>query len=87
MGGRITRIYRKIFKKNRIYSKKKAYGYKERNEEDRKNFIEEIKDIDPANIVYIDEAGIDDNETYDYAWGPKGQRVYAMKSAERLSSN
>lgn len=26
---------------------------------------------------------IDDNETYDYSWGPRGQRIYAMKHANR----
>lgn len=26
---------------------------------------------------------MDDNETNDYAWGPKGSRIYAMKNAER----
>lgn len=33
--------------------------------------------------MYIDETGIDDNETYDYAWGPKGPRIYGKKKAER----
>lgn len=28
---------------------------------------------------YLDESGIDDNEVYHYAWGPKGERIYGLK--------
>lgn len=45
--------------------------------------MEKIKKIDPSTIVYIDESGVDDNETNSYAWGPKGERIYAEKNAER----
>ena len=45
--------------------------------------MDEIKQKDPASLVYMDESGINDNETSDYAWGPKGQRVFDMKNAER----
>jgi transposase len=50
--------------------------------------LEEIATKNPENIVYIDESGIDDNEEYPYAWGKKGERIYAMKSGvkrKRLS--
>lgn len=33
-------------------------------------------------MVYLDEAGIDDNEDYAYGYGPKGSRFYAMKSGK-----
>lgn len=42
-----------------------------------------MKDIDPANIVYSDETGIDDNEVPITGWAPKGERCHAQKSAER----
>jgi len=45
--------------------------------------MEKIKTVDPSTIVYIDESGIDDNETNQYAWGPKEARIYAEKNAER----
>lgn len=83
MGSRIASLDWKVIKKNRIHSKKKSYGYKERNEEKRKEFNQEIAEYKIEDIVYIDEAGIDDNETYDYAWAPKGQRIYALKNGER----
>lgn len=31
----------------------------------------------------MDESGIDDNETYSYGWGPKGQRIIHMKRSNR----
>ena len=69
--------------KNWLYTKKKTYGYKERNEEKRQEFQNAIKDIPPEKLVYLDESGIDDNETYPYGWGPKGSRVYGMKNGNR----
>jgi hypothetical protein len=41
--------------------------------------LEEIKGIDPANIVYSDETGIDDNEVLLVGWAPRGERCYAQK--------
>jgi transposase len=62
---------------------KKTFGYTEANAEKRKQFLEEIKDIDPALIVYSDETGIDDNEVPNTGWAPRGERCYAEKKAER----
>lgn len=31
----------------------------------------------------MDEAGIDDNETYPYGWGLKGERVHGMRLSKR----
>jgi transposase len=45
--------------------------------------LEEIKNIDPANIVYSDETGIDDNEVVSTGWAPRGKRCYVQKKAER----
>lgn len=33
--------------------------------------------------VYLDEAGIDNNDEYAYAWGLRGKRVYGLKRARR----
>lgn len=62
-----------------ITLKKKTYGYVERDEESRKEFIETLSKIESQKRVYIDEAGIDDDEVYPYAWGKKGHRIYGMK--------
>lgn len=33
--------------------------------------------------MYADEAGMDNREDYEYGYGPKGERVYALKSGKR----
>ena len=45
--------------------------------------MQEISFIDPSNIVYSDEAGIDDNEVPPTGWAPVGERCNAEKKAER----
>lgn len=45
--------------------------------------MEEIKNIDPATIVYSDETGIDDNEVPMTGWAPRGKRCHAQKNGER----
>ena len=38
-----------------------------------------LSTVDPDDIVYADESGMDHRDEYDYAYGPKGERVYALK--------
>ena len=64
---------------------KKTFGYTEANSKKREQFLEEIKQIDPALIVYSDETGIDDNEVPNKGWAPCGERCYAGKNAERTT--
>ena len=45
--------------------------------------MEEIRDIDPANVIYSDETGIDDNEVLMTGWSPRGERCNAQKKADR----
>jgi transposase len=45
--------------------------------------LEEIKSIEPAKLLYSDEAGIDDNEVLLNGWAPRGERCHAQKRAER----
>ncbi len=62
---------------------KKTFGYIETNAEKRKQFLKEIKNVDPSMIVYSDETGIDDNEVSPTGWAPKGKRCHAQKKGER----
>ncbi len=62
---------------------KKTFSYAEANAAKRKKFLEEIQNIDPANIVYSDETGIDDNEVPVTGWAPLGERCHAIKKSER----
>jgi hypothetical protein len=40
--------------------------YAERNKEKRKEFLAEIKKFDPADLVWLDESGIDEFLQRDY---------------------
>jgi len=64
--------------------KKKTFGYKERDEKARQEYVEFVKDIPLEKRVYIDEAGLDDNEVPEYGWGPIGERVLDMKRGEKV---
>lgn len=37
----------------------------------------------PEEIVYIDEAGMDNREDYGYGWNQRGNRFHALKSGRR----
>ena len=58
---------------------KKTYGYRERDEHKRAAFIKRLSTVNPDDIVYADESGMDHRDEYDYAYGPKGERVYACR--------
>jgi transposase len=62
---------------------KKTYGYQERDEAKRKEFLEQIAKIEPDKIVYADEAGMDSRDDYAYGYNEKGERFHALKSGKR----
>lgn len=68
--------------------KKKTFGYIERDEEARQEFEEKISKINPDDLIYMDETGIDDTEAYQFGWEKKGERLFGMKKgakSDRLS--
>lgn len=69
--------------KNWLYSKKKTYGYCERDEAKREEFIAQLSPLPPSKIVYLDESGMDNRDEYNYGWNKKGQRFHALKSGRR----
>lgn len=62
--------------KDRLYSKKKSQTYSERSEEKRQAYLEEIANINPEKIVYVDESGMNDNDFYPHAYSAVGSRHY-----------
>lgn len=62
---------------------KKTYGYRERDDLKRQAFQEQLKTKSAGQIVYVDEAGIDNREEYPYAYCEIGQRYHALKSGKR----
>jgi hypothetical protein len=55
-------------KENWLHSKKKTYGYCQRDEEKRQAFAGQLSTIPPEKIVYLDESGMDSLHQYDYGW-------------------
>lgn len=62
---------------------KKTYGYRQRDELKRAEFIARVATLEPGYAVYVDEAGMDARDTYDYGYSPKGERLFALKSGQR----
>lgn len=67
----------------RTRTKKKTYGYIERDQLKRQTFKDELLKWSSSQIVYVDESGMDNREDYDYGWNECGQRFYALKSGKR----
>lgn len=63
--------------------KKKTYGYRQRDEAKRAEFVARLETLEPNEVVYVDEAGMDARDTYDYGYSPKGERLHALKSGRR----
>jgi hypothetical protein len=80
---KITDLYLLLLADFLTESKKKACGYQERDEAKRKAFLEQLKTLNSENVVYVDEAGMDNRDDYSYGWNKKGDRFYALKSGRR----
>jgi hypothetical protein len=65
------------------FTRKKNYGYQERDEFKPLLFKEKIAPYVSEDIVYIDEYEMDSREDYSYGWNAKDQRFYALKSGRR----
>lgn len=62
---------------------KKTYFYPERDEQVRKEFKLKLENYRPEQLIYMDESGINNNESYGYGWQEKGQRYYSKKPGRR----
>jgi len=51
---------------HRMDSKKKTYGYRERDEDKRTAFVAQLVTIAPSQRVYVDESGMDERDDYGY---------------------
>lgn len=68
---------------NWLHAKKKTYGYRERDEAKRAEFVAQLAALPLEQIVYLDESGMDARDDYDYGWNEQGQRFHAFKSGRR----
>jgi putative transposase len=64
---------------------KKTLGYKERDEQQRQAYLRrrDRYQRQGKELVYVDESGFAPVITRRYAYAPKGQRVYGIRSAQR----
>lgn len=57
------------------FTRKKTYGYRERNQQQRSELIKYISQYAQQRLVYVDEAGVDDTEDYPYGWCEKSRAI------------
>lgn len=62
---------------------KKTYGYRERDSKKRVVFLGQLNAYDPSQLVYLDEAGVDDTEDYPYGYCHYSERFHALKLGHR----
>ncbi|AMW28610.1 putative transposase [Limnospira platensis NIES-39] len=63
---------------------KKTYGYQERDQQQREEFIAQIEHMEPQEVVYLDEAGMNSQDSdYPYGYCEEGKRFDALKSGKR----
>ena len=62
---------------------RQTYGYQERDQKERQEFLSQLSKLSPKSIVYIDESGMNNQQQYDYGWNQKGERFYSLKSGKR----
>lgn len=66
-----------------MHAKKKTYGYIERNEAKRQDFIKQLATVPLSQRVYVDEAGMDNRDKYSYGWNQRGERFHSLKTGSR----
>ena len=62
--------------------------YKERSEQSRKLFNEELKSVDLEKRIYLDETGVDQNTVQTHGWSEIGKKTYSNQiggQVDRLS--
>ncbi len=57
-------------------TQKKSLGASERNDQERSAWRDEVKSIDPARLVFVDECGTNITLTRLYARAPRGERAF-----------
>ena len=48
----------------------------------RAQYLEEVKDIPPDQLVYVDESGIDHQIIKEHCWAKKGQKIIGERSGK-----
>ena len=69
----------------RVYAKKKTLGYKERCDEKRQTYRQQLAQVKASgkSVVYADESGFGDDSYRRYGYAPKGEQVFGLISSQR----
>ena len=62
---------------------KKKYGYCQRDEAKRADFLAQLENLFAPHLVYVDESGMDERDNYGYGYSQAGERFYDLKSGRR----
>ena len=60
-------------------TRKKNYGYAERDEERRRDFRRALTRYRRQGLIYLDETGMDERDRYDYGWSQREAAVLSLK--------
>jgi len=74
-----SRTISRALKKIGFTRKKRLTAFQERSGSQTAGFCSRIV-CPAAQIVYLDESGMDNRDQYDYGWNQQGQRFHALKS-------
>ena len=69
--------------KEQVLPIKKTFGYRQRDEKKRKDFIERVSSYHESQIIYLDETGIRKNEAIEYGYAPKGEKLYDLRDSSK----
>jgi len=61
----------------------KTYGYRERDDGKRTEFLAQLGNPKASHLVYVDESGMDERDNDSYGWSKAGERFLDLKSGRR----
>ncbi len=71
----------------KITRKKKELRYRERNRKERIKYLRALRELikiyGVKSLVFIDESGFEETQTYIYGWSKKGKKLYGEKTGKR----
>lgn len=65
---------------------KKTLGYKERDEEKRREFKEFLNNVSSEQLIYLDESGFYEGDAFKYGWNSKGKRLEGLVLGRKKKS-
>jgi hypothetical protein len=64
---------------------KKIKIYKERSKEKRREYLKKVVKIQKKKRIYVDETGFDTYYYREYAWAPRGKKIYGEVAGRKFA--